>query len=139
MLQHENILLIAPPWLQIWLFVGIAVNAASILFIWKRPEARWVFLGFIVAGVWMEAHKQLFGHDRLMSLGHLVGWTPFVIYLIVRLPKIDRSGLFGIWINALLLLDSVYLVLDANEVVQYFQGDKYPAWMIGYRHDHPAT
>ncbi len=52
------------------------------------------------------------------------GTKPLLAFLVVRLGDLPGDDAFGIWIQALIVLNSVSLVIDAVDVARYIAGDR---------------
>ena len=71
-----------PQWIQIWLNILVGVLALSIPFAFVRREAVWTLLGLIAGGSAVMFLYSQFGYERILGLGHVIFWTPLLIYLI---------------------------------------------------------
>lgn len=110
-------------WLVIWVFWLIILNTASILFVWRHVEARWVLLAFLVNGPIMNYLFGTYGFVRLLGLSHVIVWTPLLVYLWMRRERFDRRTFFGGWVLVLMITDGISLVVDYIDVVRYALGD----------------
>ena len=108
---------------QLWLMVLVAANMVGPLFFLHHLEAQ-VVLGTILASMtlmtWLTGR---FGFTRIIGLGHIL-WVPMLAFLFARLGDIPAGDAFGIWIRALIVLNSVSLVIDAVDVIRYIAGDR---------------
>ena len=108
---------------QVWLAVLVTANAVVPLFYVQRLEAQ-VVLGTIVASMTlMTLLFARFGFTRILGLGHILR-VPMLAFLLARLGDIPAGDAYGIWIRALVMLNSVSLVIDAVDVVRYLGGDR---------------
>jgi hypothetical protein len=112
-----------PLWLQAWVGWLMLVNLASLAF-WKRREARVVFWTFLANAIFMSVLCELNGYNRLLGLSHVLFWTPLLVYLIRKLPGIDRAAAFGQWVVILILTDTASLLIDYADVIRYVLGDR---------------
>ena len=55
--------------------------------------------------------------------GH-VAWIPLVVFLGTRLSEVPASDSYGMWLRALLVANSLSLVIDLVEVIRYAAGDR---------------
>jgi hypothetical protein len=120
MIDH---MLAYPPWLQAWIaWLGL-VNGASVLFL-RHVQARWVLAAFAAAVILMATLYELNGFNRLVGLGHVVFWTPLVVYLALQRPKLEARSAFGAWVAIVIATNSGSLVIDYLDVVRYVLGDR---------------
>ena len=63
------------------------------------------------------------GFTRLLGLAHLV-WIPLILWLFSRLEQVPGDSVYGIWIQAVMVLNSVSLVLDTANVYRYVRGER---------------
>ena len=118
MLPH---LLAEPLYLQIWVFWLVVINTACIFFL-REVEARWVLLAWIGNVVLTTFLFETNGYNKLLSLSHIVWWTPLLIYLHRRRQQLSGDSLYEGWLRALLVTNLVSLVIDYTDVVRYFLG-----------------
>ena len=108
---------------QIWLAVLVATNLVVPMFFLQRWEAR-VVLGTILASLaLMTFLTGRYGFTRILGLGHIL-WVPMLAFLVARLGDIPDNDAFGIWIRAVIVLNSLSLVIDAIDVIRYIAGDR---------------
>lgn len=107
-----------PLWLQVWIAWLGAVNLAAFLFL-RRAEARRVALAFAAAATLMSVLFSLNGYNRLLGLAHVVCWTPLLWYLLPRLRQVPTGGLYGRWLYAVAITDTISLVIDYADVFRY--------------------
>ncbi len=108
---------------QLWLAVLVAANLVVPFFYLQRLEAQ-VVLGTILASMTlMTLLTARFGFTRILGLGHIL-WVPMLAFLLARLGDVPAGDAYGIWIRALIVLNSVSLVIDAVDVVRYIAGDR---------------
>ncbi len=112
-----------PMHLQAWLMLLVLANAITPLFFLRHLEAQ-VVLGTMLASVTlMTSLTGRFGFTRILGLGHIL-WVPMLAFLLARLGQIPPRDAYGIWIRALIVLNSVSLVIDAADVIRYIAGDR---------------
>ena len=108
---------------QLWVAVLVAANLVAALFFLHRLEAQ-VVLGTILASmILMTFLTARFGFTRILGLGHIL-WVPMLAFLAVRLGDIPANDAFGIWIRAVIVLNSISLAIDAVDVIRYIAGDR---------------
>lgn len=107
---------------QIWVYWMMLINTASILFV-RHVEARIVLAVWIAAAITMTLMAEMWGYVRLLGLGHLIWWTPLVVYLIPKVRKMDTS-IFRVYLIVLLATICASLVIDAADVLRYGAGER---------------
>ncbi len=111
--------------LAAWISLLLAANMVGPLLFINTLEGQ-VVLAAAVAGAF--AQMALFaakGFVRLLGIGH-VFWVPLVPWLWSRLDEFPPSGPFGYWVAAVLILNSISLLVDVTDVVRYVRGDRTP-------------
>jgi len=110
---------------RIWLLALMAANMVAPLFFLNRIEAQATFvainIGFFT-GVFI--YKQQ-GFTRLLGLMHWP-WIFLLPFLWGKLSVVSAGEPFGIWIRAVLVLNSLSLILDVIDVIKYAAGDRQP-------------
>lgn len=110
----------------------VSANSVAPLFYLDRLEARAILVTLILSIVLMTLLVGVSGHTRLLGLGHVL-WVLLIIFLWSRVDQIPTDDFFGIWIRALMAINSVSLVIDLIDVIRYIVGDrKEPVHLIGY-------
>ncbi len=108
---------------QVWLAALVAANLVVPMFFLQRLEAR-IVLGAILASMALMTYLTgRFGFTRILGLGHIL-WIPMLAFLLTRLGDIHAGDAFGVWIRALIVLNSMSLIIDAVEVIRYVAGDR---------------
>ena len=83
-----------PPALKIWLMLLLGTFAASIIFVWKKPVARWAFGGLLAAMLAGGPVFSALGWPMLgggIALWHLVCWTPVLVVLLVKASVLESE------------------------------------------------
>ncbi len=120
---HLGVLKMPVLW-QLWLVLLVSANMVVPLLFLDRLEAQVVLATLGGAFILMVALTGFSGFTRLLGLGHLVFWTPAVVFLVPRLNEIPADDFFGIWLRVLLILNILSLVIDAADVIRYAAGDR---------------
>ncbi len=105
-----------PLWVVIWVNILMAVNLAGVFF-WSEPVSQVVFYTFMVTATWMIALYHRFQFQKILGLGHVL-WLILVPYLVIVWP--DLTGQVKGYIGTVILVNSLSLVFDINDVYQYF-------------------
>ena len=106
-----------------WLLVLVSMNVVAPLWFIQRPEAQVAVLAFLASAMLMTGLTSRFGFTRILGLGHIL-WLPMVIWLATRLGQIPTESAMGIWVRALIAVNSVSLVIDLADVIRYLAGDR---------------
>ncbi len=112
------------PWVA-WLAVLIFVNLAGGLYHLGSLEGILVVATFLGAIIVMEAIFKAKGFVRLLGLGHIF-WVPLVPWLALRLDWGRLDSAFTLWVAAVVVMNTLSLIIDAITVVQYARGDRAP-------------
>lgn len=85
---------------------------------------------WVVATVLMNTLYSQIGYVRLLGLGHIVPWTPLIIYLFNylwrRRSQWDLTTLTGKWIAGVFTLNLISLVIDYVDVARWLLGERAP-------------
>ncbi len=113
-----------PLWVQIWVNWLAVLNSAAILFLFSRAETRWALVAWIVAisGVMSLFYLQGQGFTRLLGLGHIIAWTPLLIYLWRRRGAIFLTKPSGVYLHLLFVTNGISLAFDYTDLARYFMG-----------------
>ncbi len=114
-----------PAWVVIWVNIMVVILALAIPFSFVRREARVVLIGTLLGmvGTMMAYHH--FGYQRILGIGHILFWTPTVIYLWLRRASL-RPGdtLSGKWLVLAGLVMALSLVFDYADLVRWLMGSR---------------
>ncbi len=104
----------------VWLMV---IGLTSIPFALKHTAARWVLGAYVANHSVAMGTGWLLGADALsnglVSVTHVVFWTPAVVVLIMGLRTINRASLYGGWHMAALATMVVSLLFDYRDSYVY--------------------
>lgn len=107
-----------PVWMMVWLGFLALTFFASAIFSWNHVAARWVLAGFIASHVATLAVENTDGmvlRAGLVSLLHVVFWTPGLIAMLADQAQIKFSSAYGIWASALLFVYAVAFTFDIRD------------------------
>ena len=121
---NRGVLAMAKPW-QLWMVCLVTANLVLPFFFLGTPEATVVLVGVGVSLVIMMTLFAKLGFVRLLGLGH-IPWLFTIPWLWSRLGQTVESGPFYYWLVAVVVLDSISLVIDMVDVVRYWMGDRKP-------------
>ena len=116
-----------PLWVMIWVaLILVPINLASLLFV-AQPFGVWV-AALAVMGMAINVPIILIerGFSKLMSLPHLILWTPLVALIVWALWFGDAalSSTFAGFLVVLLVIDVVSLVFDYPDFFKWLRGDR---------------
>jgi len=111
-----------PVFLLVWTSLVLLVNLASVGFVRRHAEAR-----FILAAVpatfalawWLFTH---YGCERFLPLSHLIIWVPVLIIMIWRNPDVDFQSRYKIYLTLVFLINLVTFGLDALDLYHHLAG-----------------
>jgi hypothetical protein len=111
------------PW-NLWVGLLAMVNMVGGLIFIRTMEGQLALVclmfGFLIMWV-IYAQK---GFVRLLGLGHLIAWTPQIVFYIQSVG--NTAGWFQYWIISVLVVNGISMVIDFVDVVRYSLGDKQP-------------
>ena len=115
-----------PQWVQIWLNVMmVTLPGLGIVFSFVRVEARWVVAGFVAGAATMLFIYSQTGYTRLLGLGHVLFWTPVLIYLLRRRAQWRvKETLSGKWIVLAVTVLTISLAFDYTDVIRWVLGER---------------
>ncbi len=122
-IQHLNT---GPQWVKYWVLFMAGVFTLSLLFISKRKDIRWISLSTLVlAPVIMAALYAHFGFERILGLGHILGWAPGLYY--VWRHKNDwniKETLAGKYLLLAVITMLISLVFDISDLLRFILGER---------------
>lgn len=117
----------SPTWVIVWVNAMVAVLALSIPFSFNYREARWILLGTVLGMAGTIVAYSLFGFTRLLGLGHLLFWTPTLIYIItVHGRKTYNKTLFSRWLLVAAVIIGISLAFDLVDLLRWLLGERAP-------------
>lgn len=106
-------------WVLAWVAWLVIINTSCLFFL-KHTEARWILAVMIVNVITLEIIHYFLGFERILGIGHVILWTPLVIYLYKRIPKFNRRTIYGAYLRILVVSMTLSLIIDYIDVVRYF-------------------
>ena len=108
----------------LWLGLLVLVNlGGGVLFI-RTMEGQLALVCMVAAFLIMWFIYAQKGFVRLLGVGHLIAWTPQMVFYTQSVG--NTAGLFQYWIISVLVLNGICLVIDFVDVVRYSLGDRQP-------------
>ena len=124
-MNFTKTMLIMPIHWQIWLGILVTINIIVPIFFIHTLEAQVVMATAIVGLGIMSGIFSRLGFVRLMGIGHF-GWLPLVFWLGTKLEHVPADSAFGYWLLAVIVLDSLSLIIDSSDVLRYVNGEREP-------------
>jgi hypothetical protein len=108
-----------PIGLQIWLLgVLLPTFLASVFFVKEHMAARWVLAGFFCSHLWLtvvEVTDAFAVQGGLVSLGHIVFWSPAIYALYRYRSEIKLPSAYGIWACMMSFVFAVSMIFDIRD------------------------
>lgn len=106
------------------MFLGF-VNLAGGIYFFATPEGKFALAAMMGAMMVMQFIFAKYGFVRMLGLGHILFWVPFLIWSILRLRSWnDLPTDFRFWLVLVSALNSFSLVIDIIDVWRYAGGEK---------------
>jgi len=113
----------SPLRVKLWVGMLLAANLAPPLLFLDHIEAQVVLLSLVGSLGLMSALTGLSGFTRLVGAGH-APWIPLLAWLWMRLDQLPAGDALGVWIRALILVNTISLLLDGIDAFRYLAGDR---------------
>lgn len=120
----KTMLLLPQPWLG-WMGLLVAVNMVIPLYYIHTREAKVVLIAAMFGLMIMMAIFGAKGFVRLLGIGH-IAWVPMLPWLWTRLDDTSFGSFFGYWLIAVIVLDSLSLIVDVVDIRRYIKGERTP-------------
>jgi len=129
---YADLMVRSPDWMVIWFQVLLGVLALALLFSLFRIEARAIQLGVLMGFLMMIVIYGQFGFTRILSVGHVLFWTPTLFYM---LSLQGTAGVaktwFGRWLWPACAVMFVSLAFNYYQLANYLFGARGPIEMLG--------
>ena len=119
-----------PTFLFAWLVFMMSTYLASLFFVRHESGARWVIGGVIVSHalvVLLELGDLATMRKGLVSLTHVIGWTPALFVVARELPRTSTATWYGVWCRVLVPVMGLALVFDYRDAAAYLY-----QWLAGH-------
>ena len=116
---------VTSPAVKMWMNWMLAVFAASILFVWKYPPARFALVAFVLSALLGLLIFKITKEPYLLGISHIILWGPLAIYIyktVVRAKEFEFKSIYGIWIILLLSTIVISLIFDVKDVISVMIG-----------------
>jgi hypothetical protein len=108
---------------RLWAILVVSINAVSILFL-GTIEGKVIFVSWLLAGATMTLIYHGKGFVRLLGVAHAY-WVPMIPWLAYRLlTTIPHGSWLRVWVVALIIINSLCLVIDAIDFIRYIRGER---------------
>ncbi len=120
---NKKILGMKFPW-PLWLGLLALVNIGGGMIFIRTMEGQLALVSmmaafFIMWGIYVKR-----GFVRLLGMGHLIAWTPQVVWYMQVVG--DTAGWLQYWLISVIVINSISLAIDFVDVVRYSLGDTQP-------------
>ena len=112
------------PW-QAWLGLLIVANMVVPLFYLHTLEGKVILASIIVGMMIMTVIFKAKGFVRLLGIGH-IAWLPLIPWLWRRLDDAPAESIFWYWLMAVIVLNSLSVIIDTIDVLRYVKGERTP-------------
>ncbi len=117
---------ILPAWVKIWSVWLFIVTLLSVVFIKQKPHGKWIAALLLSMFVVIIVISQFFDPDvltiGLLSVLHVVFWTPVVILLTRSVNELEHKTLFGAWSIVLMISLWISLLFDYQAAAKWLFG-----------------
>lgn len=112
------------PW-NIWVMLLGFVNLGGGLFFFSTLEGKFALGSMVGAMIVMQIVYSKYGFVRLLGLGHILFWLPFLAWSICRLRSwSDLQSEFRLWLLLVSTMNAFSLLIDAMDVWRYVKGER---------------
>lgn len=113
-----------PPLVLLWTMILLLTNMISIYFFDTLEGQVVLYTTLISAGLMFFINAKL-GFVRLVGLGHIL-WFGLVPWLYFQLEGLTPDTLLYQWVIAVMVINTLSLIMDSIEVIKYIKGDREP-------------
>lgn len=117
------------PWVA-WVALLMTVNMVVPIFFIDQLEAQVVLATMMASAALMMFIFAQKGFVRLLGLGHVL-WIPLIFWLSGRIDFAFVAAGFDRWILAVIVLNSLSLLIDVGDVIRYAKGERSPTLTVG--------
>ena len=125
MISFIKTMLALPRLWMAWVMLLMTVNVVIPLFYVATIEAQVVLGAALIGAIIQTTIFSTKGFVRLLGIGHIL-WVPMVFWLWSRLDLAAPDSFFHSWLIAVIVLDTISLVIDATDVIRYWNGERNP-------------
>lgn len=127
-MSFEQAIRLLPQWVQYWAYcqlIGAFILPFALL-IWRESRLAGAvsIIASVAAGFSTNALYNAMGYTRLIGLGHIIFWTPLLVYLVLQL----RRGEFRSWPKWITIVIAavlfISLAFDYADCGRYLLGER---------------
>jgi len=108
---------------RLWLMLLGGTNMIGGVVFFGQIEGKFAIGAIVIAMAIALPLTSRLGYTRLLGLMH-VAWIPLVVHFCGKLAVVPADVVFGMWIRAIIILNSISLVIDVIDVGRYIFGDR---------------
>ncbi|MGK7929216.1 MAG: hypothetical protein AB4290_28925 [Spirulina sp.] len=108
--------------LKIWLTVLVLTFLSSLAFVHNHYPPRWVIGGFILSHLFVFLWPVVTTvklQRGIVSLAHVVCWSPGYLLTIVEVWQSSASGNYHIWLLVTIVVISIAFIFDLRDSASY--------------------
>ena len=105
---------------QLWIALMVGLNMIAPLAFLSHLEAQVTLAAILLSATTGLILTKVQGFTKLLGLMH-VYWLALVPFLYSRLESASSSELFFNWMLSVIVVNSLSLVIDTADVIQYFR------------------
>ena len=129
MLNFTRCMLSMPRHWVLWVLVLLLVNAGGGIVFFSTLEGKITLAVFwLSAGLLMVIYAAR-GYVRLLGAGHFL-WFGLVPWLLYRHGMAPDEGWLRAWLAAVMIVNSLSLIIDVWDVLRYLRGEKDPTVVL---------
>jgi hypothetical protein len=107
---------------QLAFWVPYYVNAAALLWVLHRPEARAIVAATALDFAIVHELVWTYPNPELLGLGHVIAWTLLVAWLGPATRTLPRGAAWTWYARGIVVLDALMLIPSFAGVVAFFVG-----------------
>lgn len=111
------------PW-NLWVMVLSMINLFGGIYFFSHLEGKMALIAMMGAMLVMHFIYKKRGFVRLMGLGHILFWTPFLFVSMLRLKSGGLPGDFKVWLILVSSLNGISLLIDFWDLGRYLNGER---------------
>lgn len=112
------------PW-NLWVMILSMINFVGGVMFLSTFEGKFALLSMMGAMLVMTLVYAKFGFVRLLGLGHIIFWVPFIFFCIKQLNSWSSlDATFRTWILIVMIVNILSLILDFIDVYKFLTGEK---------------
>ena len=115
----------SPLWVVTWFNFMMLIFGLSVPLSFSYKEARVILLGSFLGVAAMIFLYAFFGFTRILGLGHILFWTPTLIYMLtVRGRGTLGKTFLARWVFIAILVMGISLAFDVVDLLRWILGER---------------